>query len=62
MNNGVKGKDEKSLPLWNQAITDAQAKLEAAEKKVKQLKYALATFKRNREQGRAWPGESAPQD
>lgn len=43
--------------MWNQAIADMQTELDAAEKRSKQLKMAIQTFKNNRDMGSPWPGE-----
>jgi len=45
-----------SQSLWDQAINDATKKLERANRRVKNLKAALETFRRNRTTRTPWPG------
>jgi hypothetical protein len=57
MNNDCQAENnEESLRHWDQAIADADSKLKAARKNVCRLESALASFKRNRELRRPWPG------
>lgn len=45
--------------LWNEAITDAEAKLVEAKKRVNALRSAIRTLKENRDCGEPWPGKGA---
>ena len=51
-----------SLSRWDEAIHDAQIKLERVSKRALRLKAAIETFKRAKERGQLWPGESATHD
>jgi hypothetical protein len=50
------------LSCWDEAIADAERELATVEKKVKQLKSAIASFKMNKKVGRLWPGSKSIQE
>lgn len=45
----------KQGPGWDEAIEYAERKLESVEKQLSQLRSAIETFRRNKEQGLPWP-------
>jgi hypothetical protein len=47
---------------WDEAIQDAESKLERVSERVVRLKAAIETFRRAKERGQPWPGESATHD
>ena len=51
----------KSSEKWDKAISDAEGMIREAKERIAQLKSSVKTFKRLRDRGAPFPGESADQ-
>lgn len=52
-------KQQKSLSLWDAAITDAERMIEEAKGRIEELTFSIHFFRKQRDAGEPFPGESA---
>ena len=51
--------DEESVSAWDRAISDAEGKIAEAQKRIKDLKWSIVTFRQLRDSGEPFPGGGA---